>query len=148
MKWFLNLSTRAKIIFSFGSMFILLAIIIVTALTNIMSISDSQRELVQMNFKPALDLVEIRADLNRDRASIVEMVLTTDKTKQLVPPAQELAWLRSEYQSVLSAFARKPSVVPEAAGIEIAGAVAVPPMTTGEVAVTLTTFAAASAAVA
>jgi methyl-accepting chemotaxis protein len=81
MTWFLNLSTRAKIIFSFGSMFILLAIIIVTALSNIMSISDSQRELVQINFKPALDLVEIRADLNRNRASIVEMVLTTDKAK-------------------------------------------------------------------
>ena len=82
MNWFLNISTRAKIIFSFGSMFILLAIIIVTALTNITSISDSQRELVQMNFKPALALVELRADLNRNRASIIELVLSTDKTKQ------------------------------------------------------------------
>ena len=82
MKWFLNISTRAKIIFSFGSMFILLAIIIVTALSNIMSISDSQRELVHMNFQPALDLVEIRADQNRTRASLVEMMLTTDKSKQ------------------------------------------------------------------
>jgi methyl-accepting chemotaxis protein len=82
MKWFLNLTTRAKIIFSCGSMFILLAIIIVTALSNIVSISDSQRELVQMNFQPALDLVEIRADQNRTRASFVEMMLTTDKSKQ------------------------------------------------------------------
>jgi methyl-accepting chemotaxis protein len=82
MNWFLNISTRAKIIFSFGSMFILLAIIIVSALSNIMSISDSQRELVHLNFQPALDLVEIRADQNRIRASIVEMMLTTDKSKQ------------------------------------------------------------------
>jgi methyl-accepting chemotaxis protein len=82
MKWFLNISTKAKIIFSFGSMFILLAIIIVTALSNIMSISDSQRELVHLNFQPALDLVEIRSDQNRVRASIVEMMLTTDKSKQ------------------------------------------------------------------
>jgi methyl-accepting chemotaxis protein len=82
MKWFLNLSTRAKIIISFGLMFILLAIIIVTALSNIISISDSQRELVHMNFKPALDLVEIKADQNRSRASFIEMMLTTDKSKQ------------------------------------------------------------------
>lgn len=82
MKWFLDISTRAKIIISFGLMFILMAIIIVTALSNIMSISASQRELVQMNFQPALDLVEIRADQNRTRASFVEMMLTTDKSKQ------------------------------------------------------------------
>src|SRR5450631_19345 len=84
MKWFLNLSTRAKIIISFGLMFLLLAIIIVTALANIMWISDSQRELVHSNFQPALDLVEIRADQNRTRASFVEMMLTTDKSKQQV----------------------------------------------------------------
>jgi methyl-accepting chemotaxis protein len=82
MKWFLNISTRAKIITSFGLMFLLLAIIIVTALSNIMSISDSQRQLVQMNFKPALSLVEIRADLNRNRASFVEMVLTADRARK------------------------------------------------------------------
>lgn len=81
MKWFLNFSTQAKIIFSFGLMFILLAIIIVTALSNIISINDSQRELVHTNFQPALDLVEIRSDQNRTRASLIEMMLTTDKSK-------------------------------------------------------------------
>jgi methyl-accepting chemotaxis protein len=82
MKWFQNLSTRTKIIFCFGSMFILLAIIVITALSNIVAISNSQRELVNTNFQPALDLVEIRADQNRTRASFVEMMLTTNRSKQ------------------------------------------------------------------
>lgn len=82
MKWFLNLSTRTKIIFSFGLMFILMTLIILTAILSIRAINESQRELVQSSFRSALNLVEIRADQNRERSQLLEMLLTTDKSKQ------------------------------------------------------------------
>ncbi len=82
MKWFLNLSTRAKIILSFGLMLILLAVSIVTAYTAIRAINASQRELVRSGFESTLHLVEIRADQNRTRAQLLEMMVAGDRSKQ------------------------------------------------------------------
>ncbi|MFA6900166.1 MAG: methyl-accepting chemotaxis protein, partial [Desulfurivibrionaceae bacterium] len=82
MKWFLNLSTRAKIILSFGLMLVLLVVIVVTAYTGIRAINESQRELVQSGFPSTLNLMEIRADQNRTRAQLLEMMMTSDSAKQ------------------------------------------------------------------
>ena len=82
MHWFLNISTRKKIILAFGSMFILMAIVIATAFTGISSINKSQRELVSSNFKSAQDITDIRALLYRVRAQILEMMMTGDRTRQ------------------------------------------------------------------
>ncbi|MDD2734133.1 MAG: methyl-accepting chemotaxis protein [Desulfuromonadaceae bacterium] len=81
MQWFYDLSTRAKIIFSFGLMLILLAIIIVTAYTSITAIKGAQRELVQSGFQSVLDLVEIRSHQNHTRAEMIEMTITSDRSK-------------------------------------------------------------------
>ncbi|MDD2853045.1 MAG: methyl-accepting chemotaxis protein [Desulfuromonadaceae bacterium] len=81
MQWFYDLSTRAKIIFSFGLMLLLLAIIIVTAYTSITAIRGAQRELVQSGFQSVLNLVEIRSHQNHTRAEMMEMTITSDRTR-------------------------------------------------------------------
>jgi methyl-accepting chemotaxis protein len=84
MQWFLNLSTRAKIFSSFSGMFILLAVIIVSALTDIRSADNNTRELVQTDMLKALDIMQIHSNLNRARAQILEMMMTRDSAKQRV----------------------------------------------------------------
>ena len=82
MQRLLNLSTRTKIFSVFGLMFILMAIIITTAFTGISAISESQREMVSSDFKSAQDITEIRANLNRVRAQVLEMMMSTDRARQ------------------------------------------------------------------
>jgi methyl-accepting chemotaxis protein len=82
MQWFLNLSTRAKIFFSFSVMFALLAVIIVTALADIRSADENTRDLVHNDMLQVLDLMEIHSNLNRARAQILEMMMTRDSVKQ------------------------------------------------------------------
>lgn len=82
MNWFLNLSTRSKIISSFGLMFVLMAVVIVTAFTSIRAISESQRELTLAAFPSALNMVEIRSAQNRARAQVLEMMMSSDRSRQ------------------------------------------------------------------
>jgi len=82
MQWFLNLSTKAKIVFCFTLMFVLLVIVIGTASLVIMETTSSQRELFHNNYRTSLDIVELRADQNRARALLLEMMMTSDRSRQ------------------------------------------------------------------
>lgn len=82
MKWFQNISTRAKILLGFGLLLVFMAIVMLSAYASISLISRSQKELYSREFKNALELVEIRADQNRIRVLLLEMMLTDDKAKQ------------------------------------------------------------------
>ncbi len=84
MQWYLNLSTRSKIFFSFSVMFVLLAVIIISALTDIRAADKNTKELVQSDMLQLLDLMQIHSNLNRARAQILEMMLTRDSAKQRV----------------------------------------------------------------
>ncbi|MBI3110456.1 MAG: methyl-accepting chemotaxis protein, partial [Ignavibacteriales bacterium] len=82
MKRFLNLSTRAKLFIAFGFMVAFLAIAIGTAYTGLLSIQEQQQQLFGVNFAEAVDLVELRADLNRQRAQMLEMMLKQNRAEQ------------------------------------------------------------------
>ena len=82
MQWFLNLSTKAKIVFCFTLMFVLMAIMIGTATLVITETTSSQRELFHGNYMTSLDIVELRADQNRARALVLEMMMTSDRSRQ------------------------------------------------------------------
>jgi methyl-accepting chemotaxis protein len=82
MKWFINLSTPIKLIIAFGAMWVLLAIVIVTAYQGIASITHSEQELHDVHFTIALELRELRSHQNYNRAQILEMMTTTDKSAQ------------------------------------------------------------------
>ncbi len=95
MDWFLNRSTRAKIVFSFGLIFSLLVIITGISLYDIWTIKGSQRDVVYKDFRQTFDLMQVRSNLNRARAQILELMLTKDRAKQKALE-QEIAVLVAE----------------------------------------------------
>src|ERR1043166_1273742 len=82
MNWFKNLKTGAKLFVGFGTMIVLLGMVIAIAHRAINEICDSQRRLFEQDFTVVEDLVQLRADLNRQRADIQQMMLTTNRTGQ------------------------------------------------------------------
>ena len=82
MNWFKNLKTGSKLFVGFGTMIVLLGTIIVIACGGITAIRDSQRKLFEKDFAIVEDLLQLRADLNRQRADIQRMILTTNRTEQ------------------------------------------------------------------
>jgi len=81
MQWFLNLSTRSKIVSCFSLMFALIFIVIVTAYLGITATTKSQQALFHENFSTSLDIVEMRSAQNRARAQLLEMMMTGDRAK-------------------------------------------------------------------
>ncbi len=82
MQWFLNLSTRSKIVSCFSLMFALIIIVIVTAYLGMTATTRSQKELFHENFSTSLNIVEMRSGQNRARAQLLEMMMTSDRAKQ------------------------------------------------------------------
>src|SRR3990172_6937691 len=81
MNWFKNLKTGAKLSLGFGLMMVFLTITIVTAYTAITAIRDSQQRLFEQEFAGVVDMVELRADLNRQRAQTLEMTITPNRSE-------------------------------------------------------------------
>ena len=84
MQWFINLSTRIKLFLSFGLMVFFLLVVIVTAYNGLTTLRQSQEELFQNDFLSSVELIELKADQNRIRAQLLEMMMITDRTKQQV----------------------------------------------------------------
>jgi methyl-accepting chemotaxis protein len=84
MNWFVNFSTRLKLILSFGLLVFFLLVVIVTACNGLITVRKSQDELFQHDFLSSLSLVELEADLNRARAQMLEMMVIQDRTKQQI----------------------------------------------------------------
>jgi methyl-accepting chemotaxis protein len=82
MKWFINLSTRAKLALGFGGMWLLLAIVIIIAYISFSEITKSERNLYNLHVTIALDLMQLRSSQNYNRGQILEMMLTTERSKQ------------------------------------------------------------------
>ena len=82
MKWFIDLNTRSKLFFTFGLLFVILLAVIVTAYSGFTGVQKSQSDLFHRDFMGATQLIELKADQNRTRADILEMMLTRDRAKQ------------------------------------------------------------------
>jgi methyl-accepting chemotaxis protein len=82
MKWFLNLSTRAKLFLGFGLMVLLLVAVAVTAYNGIITIRESQRRLYELDFADAVDLSLLRANLNGVRTETLEMLLAPKRSEK------------------------------------------------------------------
>jgi methyl-accepting chemotaxis protein len=83
MKWFVDLSTRVKLVLSFGLMVFLLLVVITTAYRGLVSLYQSQEALFQQDFLSSIALVQLLADQNRVRAELLEMMMIKDRDKQL-----------------------------------------------------------------
>jgi methyl-accepting chemotaxis protein len=82
MNWFLNLTTRTKLFLGFGLMVFFLIIVFVTAYGGVTKIQESEIGLFREDFTAATNLISVRADLNRIRAEMLEMMLVKDKVRQ------------------------------------------------------------------
>ncbi|MFZ3044425.1 MAG: methyl-accepting chemotaxis protein, partial [Desulfatirhabdiaceae bacterium] len=80
MKWFVNLSTRAKLFLGFGIMWLLLAVTIATAFRSIVAITESEIKLSEFQFIKVIDLRELQSNQNYNRGQLLEMILTTDSS--------------------------------------------------------------------
>jgi len=81
MNWFINLSTRFKLVLGFGIIWLLLAVVIVIAYRDITKIARSGQEMHNLQFTAAQELIELRSNQNYNRAQMLEMMLTTDKAE-------------------------------------------------------------------
>ena len=81
MNRFINLSTRFKLVLGFGIIWLLLAIVIVIAYRDITEMAQSGQEMHDLQFTAALELTQVRSNANFNRAQMLEMMLTTDKSQ-------------------------------------------------------------------
>jgi len=82
MKWFLDLSTRAKLFLGFGLMVVLLAAVTITAYTGIAALQQSQKRLYDEAFANATDLLTVRINLNGFRAAMLTAMSVTARADQ------------------------------------------------------------------
>ncbi|MDP2240844.1 MAG: methyl-accepting chemotaxis protein, partial [Burkholderiales bacterium] len=82
MKWFLDLTTRGKLFVSFGLIFALMAWVIATAYSGIVTIRESQERLYKEDFASVRELMVLRANQNQIRALMLEAQLLTKRTEQ------------------------------------------------------------------
>lgn len=76
MKWFLDLTTRGKLVLGFGLMLAFLAAIIAVAYWSIASVQASQRTLYEEDFANAVDLLNMRSNQNGMRAALLSMMVS------------------------------------------------------------------------
>src|SRR3989339_604066 len=83
MKWFTDLSTKAKLFYGFSAMWILLAIVIAAAYLGIARMTTSEIELRDYYIAEALQLRQLQANQNYNRGRVLEMLLTGDRANLL-----------------------------------------------------------------
>lgn len=83
MNWFQNISTQAKILVGFGMMLVIIVVIVGMAYRSLTIVSMSQQSLLENDFLPSIKLVELKADENRARAQILEIMMADSHSRQL-----------------------------------------------------------------
>lgn len=78
MNWFVNLSTRAKLFFSFGLGVLLLIIVIITAVKSISRLENLEKDLVREELANSSDLLTLRSYENEVRVGLLTMMAATD----------------------------------------------------------------------
>ena len=82
MNWFVNLSTRNKLLCGFGLIVLLLAAVIIVAYQGITSVQEGYKALLKEEIEVVANLIEFRANMNRQRLDMLRMVSTNDKNEQ------------------------------------------------------------------
>jgi methyl-accepting chemotaxis protein len=82
MKWFLDLTTRGKLLAGFGLMIVLLAAAIASAYLGIAAIQASQKNLYEEDFANERDLLALRVNYNGMRVLMLEAQLLSKRAEQ------------------------------------------------------------------
>jgi methyl-accepting chemotaxis protein len=82
MNWFVNLSTRNKLLCGFGLIVLLLALVVIVAYGGINSIQEGYKTVLKEEIDVVANLIEFRANMNRQRLDMLRMVSTNDRSEQ------------------------------------------------------------------
>jgi methyl-accepting chemotaxis protein len=82
MQWFTNLTTRSKLLLGFGVLLLLLGVVVSVAYASMNAIQQSQRRIVDEDFRASLDMMKVRSHQNHQRAEMLELLQTTNKAVQ------------------------------------------------------------------
>ena len=82
MNWFVNLSTRNKLLCGFGLIVLFLAAVIIVAYRGIDSVQGVYKTLLKEEIEVVANLIEFRANMNRQRLDMLRMVSTNDRNEQ------------------------------------------------------------------
>jgi methyl-accepting chemotaxis protein len=98
MNWFVNLSTRNKLLCGFGLIVLFLASVIFVAYGGIKTIQDGYKLIIKEEVAAVTNLLEFRVDLNRQRVAMLKMMMSADRKEQesLVKDVREASKLKDE----------------------------------------------------
>ena len=82
MKWFVNLSTRSKLLCGFGLIVLLLALVVIVAYGGIRTIQEGYKSVIKEEVEVVANLIEFRANLNHQKLAMLKMVFSNDKREQ------------------------------------------------------------------
>src|SRR5438045_1244503 len=82
MHWFNDISTRSKLLASFGLMVVFLAVVMALAYRSITATQQSQKHLYEMEFANVENLWEIRSQQNGIRASQLTMLVADSQAER------------------------------------------------------------------
>jgi methyl-accepting chemotaxis protein len=105
MKWFVNLSTRNKLLCGFGLIVLFLAGVIIVAYGGIHSIQGVYKAVIQEETGEVANLIEFRANMNRQRLDMLRMVSTIDRKEQQAIE-EEIRNSTTANDTILEALAR------------------------------------------
>lgn len=99
MKWFVNFSTRNKLLCGFGLIVLLLVTVLIVAYGGIKTIQDGYKGIVAEELGVVTNLLEFRVELNRQRVAMLKMMMSTDRKEQelLEKDVRQAAKLKDEY---------------------------------------------------
>jgi len=80
----MNLSTRVKLLLSFGIIWLMLLVVILIAYRGFQDIIKSENALHKVNFRIALELKELKSNIIFNRASVLDMMMTKNGAEQIV----------------------------------------------------------------
>lgn len=109
MKWFVNLSTRNKLLCGFGLIVLFLAVVVIVAYQGINSIQEVYKKLISEEIEVVANLREFRANMNRQRLEMLRMLSTADKGEQqtIEKEVRDSSKVNDKILETLSRFAIK-----------------------------------------
>ncbi len=113
MNWFRNLKTAVKLTIGFGAMIVLTCVALVAADRAMSAIRDSQQRSFERDFVGIVELIEVRAGLNRQHARMLELTLTDERSRQesLIQDLRDRAKEIDKSLQILLAALKNDSVV-------------------------------------
>lgn len=79
MNWFINLKMRAKLFFSFGIILLIMLSLLLFAYKNINDLQKSQEELFERNFNNAVELMNLKSNITKQRSNSISMLVSKNK---------------------------------------------------------------------